>query len=109
MQCRNKIILFSVDKNLASEYFKPYRILLYTFQGLIGIIILVICNNNKDNFLWEPEKINFKFHGIEKTQVKSSCIRFHVVKFEAFEVFFSGFHENLFFRVISSSYYSYSP
>ena len=23
---------------------------------------LVICNNTKDNFLQEPEKINFKFH-----------------------------------------------
>ena len=24
--------------------------------------LLVICNNTKDNFLQEPEKINFKFH-----------------------------------------------
>ena len=28
--------------------------------------------------------------GIEKTQVKSSCVRFHLVKFEAFEVCFLG-------------------
>ena len=31
---KNKIILFSVDKNLEPEYFKLYRILFYTFQGL---------------------------------------------------------------------------
>ena len=29
---------------------------------------------------------------IEKTQVKSSCIRFHLVKYEAFQVCFSGSH-----------------
>ena len=23
---------------------------------------LVICNNTKDNFSWEPEKINVEFH-----------------------------------------------
>ena len=23
---------------------------------------LVICNNTKENFLWEPKKINVKFH-----------------------------------------------
>ena len=23
---------------------------------------LVICNNTKENFLWEPEKMNVKFH-----------------------------------------------
>ena len=30
------------------------------------------------------------FAGIEKTQVKSSCVRFDFVKFEAFEVCFLG-------------------
>ena len=26
------------------------------------IEFLVICNNTKENFLWEPEKINVNFH-----------------------------------------------
>ena len=34
--------------------------------------------------------MNFKFTGIEKTWVKSSCVRFHFLKFEAFEVSFLG-------------------
>ena len=29
-----------------------------------------ICNNTKDNFLWEPKKMNFKFH-------RNWCVRFH--------------------------------
>ena len=34
------------------------------------------------------------FTGIEKTQVKSSCVRFHFVKFEAFEFVFLGSRKN---------------
>ena len=29
--------------------------------------ILVICNITKENFLWEPKKINVKFHNCENT------------------------------------------
>ena len=36
------------------------------------------------------EKIKFKFPEIEKTHLKPSCVRFHFVKFEAFEVCFLG-------------------
>ena len=32
------------------------------FKGYKIIYLLVICNNTKDNFLREPEKINIKFH-----------------------------------------------
>ena len=59
----------------------------------------------KKSFLWEPEKINLKSTGIGKTQVKSSCARFHFVN--ALEVFLlsdsNNTHENLFFGVISFS------
>ena len=34
----------------------------YIFQGLK--MWLVICNNTKGNFSWEPEKVNVKFHKI---------------------------------------------
>ena len=46
--------------------------------------ILYICNNTKDYFSWEPEKINVKFHknceNIAKI-LKISCSRCHFVKF----------------------------
>ena len=35
------------------------------------------------------------FTGIEKTQVKLSCVRFHFVKFEAFEVCFLGLPQEM--------------
>ena len=42
---------------------KTYCILSYIFQGIK--ILLVVFNNTKENFLWEPEKINVsKFHKI---------------------------------------------
>ena len=50
--------------------FKPYKYqdnlsniaLFFTFfKGYINVII-VICNNTKESFLWEPEKTNVKFH-----------------------------------------------
>ena len=31
------------------------------FKGYIDVII-VICNNTKENFLWEAKKTNVKFH-----------------------------------------------
>ena len=47
---------------------------------------LVICNSTKDDSLLEPKKKISKFMEIDKTQVKSSCIRLHFMKFEAFKV-----------------------
>ena len=51
------------------------------------------------------------FTGIEKTQVKSSCVRFHVVKFEAFEVCLFGLPQELSLEGfhIPVTYYIYSP
>ena len=47
-------------------------------------------NNTKDNFLQEPEKINFKFHRNWEKTGESSYMRFQFLKFEAFEVCFLG-------------------
>ena len=44
-----------------------------------------MCNNTKENFLWEPEKINVKFHkNCENTGkiLKISFVRCHFVKFD---------------------------
>ena len=49
-----------------------------------------MCNNTKENFLWEPEKINVKFHkNCENTGkiLKISCVRCNFVKFD---IYFSG-------------------
>ena len=46
-----------------------------------------MCNNTKENFLWEPEKINVKFRkNCEKTGtvLKISCARCHFVKFDIY-------------------------
>ena len=53
---------------------------------MINIIntLFIICNNAKDYFSWEPEKINVKLHkNCENTGkiLKISCVRFHFVKF----------------------------
>ena len=56
-------------KNIAS-FFKRY---------------LVICNNIKDYFSWEPEKMNLKFHkNCENAGkiVNISCVRCHFEKFD---------------------------
>ena len=44
-----------------------------------------MCNNTKDNLLWEPVKLNFKFHRncVNTGKIgKFLCVRFHFVKFE---------------------------
>ena len=54
----------------------------FIFQGL-----LVICNNTKDYFSQEPQKINVKFHkNCENTAkiLKISCVRCHFVKFDIY-------------------------
>ena len=43
------------------------------------------CNNTKDYFFWEPNKINVKFHQNCETTckiLKISCVRCHIVKFD---------------------------
>ena len=44
-----------------------------------------MCNNTKENFLFEPEKTNVKFHkNCENTGdiLKISCVRCNFVKFD---------------------------
>ena len=52
-----------------------------------GYRLLVICNNTKDYFSWEPEKINVKFQqNCENTSKipKISYVRSHFVKFDIY-------------------------
>ena len=44
-------------------------------------------DDDKDNFLWEPVKLNFKFHRncVNTGKIgKFLCVRFHFVKFEIY-------------------------
>ena len=52
---------------------------------------LVICNNNKENFLWEPK--NFENTG---KILRISCVRCHFVKFD---IYFLGLSSEIFFGV----------
>ena len=47
-------------KTLYQNNLKHIELFFYIFQGLK--MYLVICNNTKENFLWEPNKMNVKFH-----------------------------------------------
>ena len=48
-------------------------------------VIIVICNNTKESFSWEPEKMNVKFlKNCENSGklLKISCVRCNFVKFD---------------------------
>ena len=48
-------------------------------------VILVICNNTKENVLWEPEKVNVKFHKDWENMgkiLKISYVRCNFLKFD---------------------------
>ena len=66
-------------------------------------IIIVICNNTKDNFLLEPEEIDVKLHRNCTNTSKISYVRFHFVKFETFEIYFLGLQYEIFFGVITNN------
>ena len=56
----------------------------FTFLRAVDVLI-VICNNTKENFLWEPEKINVKFHKNRDYTgkiLKLSSVRCNFVKFD---------------------------
>ena len=55
-------------------------------------IYVVISKNTKDNiFLWEPEKVNCKFHWNCENKGKISCIRFNFgLLFVKFNIYFLG-------------------
>ena len=56
----NKSNLIFSGQNFVTEYLEPYYPIFFTLFKDKKMIILVICDNTKDNFLWESEKINFK-------------------------------------------------
>ena len=97
----------TVDKNLVLEYFRP------GFPEILGLIAFLFtlfkgcrCNQlyviTPDNFLWEPEKKNFKFHlNWGNTGENLHASDFILWNLKLWKFVFSGSHKNLFFRVIS--------
>ena len=70
------ILIFSGEKpffqnNLRHIAFFFSFFFFYTFQGLWT---LVICNNTNENFLWEPEKIKFKFQIMKYDAWNFTCV-----------------------------------
>ena len=62
MESIRKLTHFNIQrtKTLYQNNLKHIAFFFYIFQGLK--MYLVICNDPKENFSWEPEKINIKFH-----------------------------------------------
>ena len=82
---------FSNDKNLVPELFKECCILFYIFQGLK--LKLVICNNTKENFSWESEKMNVDFHkNCENTGKILKILLWHIILWNL-TIIFSGSHK----------------
>ena len=55
--------------------------------------LVIFCNNTKENFSWETEKMNVKFYkNCENTGkiLKISCVR---CNFVTFDIHFSGSHK----------------
>ena len=73
------------------------RILLHSFDIFQGLWILVICNNTKDYFSWEPEKINVKFH----KNCKNTVVR---CDFVTFDIYFLRLSQEIFFGVITDNW-----
>ena len=55
---------------------------------------LLFCNNTKENFSWEPEKMNVKFH-----KITLNLQRFTILV--KFDIRFLGFPWEIFFGVIT--------
>ena len=86
-------------KTLFQNNLKNTAFFFYIFQGLKRY--LVICNNTKDYFSWESEKMNVKFHkDCENTGkiLKISCVRCNFMKFD---IHFLGLPWEIFFGVIT--------
>ena len=65
-------------KTLYQNNLKHIELFFYIFQGLK--MYLVICNNTKENFLREPNKMNVKFH--KMTSNTWSEIFFDVITYD---------------------------
>ena len=68
-----------------------------------------MCNNTKDYFSWEPEKINVKFYknceNIAKI-LKISCARCDFVKFG---IYFLGSYKKFSLVLLQTTNYIFSP
>ena len=57
---------FHWTKTLYQNNLNHTALFVLQFSSVIDVIIItsiaMMCNNTKENFLWEPEKINVKFH-----------------------------------------------
>ena len=77
------------------------------------ITYIVICNNTKDNFLWEPQKMNFKFHGNGENTGKIIKHKTSFCEIWSFWSFFSRAPIRTLslelFHVTYTLYYIYSP
>ena len=68
-------------------------------------MLLVICNNTKENLSWESEKVNVKFHkNCENTgkSLKISCERCNFVNLTFIS---SGSHEKFWLVLIQMIFY----
>ena len=59
---------------------------------------LVVCNNTKENFLWEAEKMKVKFHKIASYTWNFTCVFTILVKYY---IHFLGLLREIFFAVIT--------
>ena len=55
-------LIFSGQKPRTRILFKAYCIPVFAFFKARAIDVIVICNNTKENFCWEFEKISVKVH-----------------------------------------------
>ena len=70
-----------------------------------------MCNDTKENFFWEPEKIKFnvKFHknyGKTGKVLKILCARRHFAKFD---IYFLELHKKFSLVLLHITNYIYSP
>ena len=60
-----------------------------------------MCNNTKENFLWEPEKMNVKFHKIESYTWDFQKFTSDFTILVKFDINFLGIPWVIFFGVIT--------
>ena len=61
-----------------------------------------VCNNKKENFLWRPEEINFKFHKLTKTYTWNfTCVFTNPMKIE---IYFFGLSLEIVFGIITDNW-----
>ena len=72
------------------------------FKGYIDVII-VICNNTKENFLWEAKKTNVKFHKMTAYSWNFQNFTFIFTILVKFDIYFLGLPWEIVFGVITDN------